>query len=58
MALDLSFQRSNSRLILLHEHHDAMYNGHVGESKTWKRLRVNYQWPDMQGSIKSYFKIL
>ena len=28
------FQRSNIRYFLLHEHHDAMYNDHVGVAKT------------------------
>ena len=38
MVLDVSFQGSNIRFFLLHEHHDAMYSGHVEVSKTWKRV--------------------
>ena len=53
---DVSFQESNIRSFLLHEFHDAMYSGHVGVTKTYKRMRVNFWWPEMQGSIRSYIK--
>ena len=51
---DVSFQGSNIRSFLLREFHDAMYSGHVGVTKTYKRVRVNFWWPEMQGSIRSY----
>ena len=53
---DVSFQGSNIRSFLLREYHDAMYSGHVGVTKTYKRVRVNFWWPEMQGSIRSYIK--
>ena len=39
---DVSFQGSNIRSFLLREYHDAMYSGHVGVTKTYKRVRVNF----------------
>ena len=33
-----------------------MYNGHVGVTKTWKRVQVNLWWPMMQGSLRIYTK--
>ena len=52
---DVSFQGSNLRSFLLQQH-DSMYSGHVGVTKTYKRVQVNFWWPKMQGSIKSYIK--
>ena len=34
----VSFQGSNIMSFVLHEHHDAMYNGHIGVTMTWKRM--------------------
>ena len=56
MVLDVSFQGSYIRSFLLREFHDAMYSSHVGVTKTYKRVRVNFWWPEMQGSIRSYIK--
>ena len=38
VVLDVSFQRSYIRSFLLHEHYDAMYNGHVWVIKIWNRV--------------------
>ena len=43
---------------LLREFHDAMYSGHVGVTKTYKRVQVNFWWPEMQGSIRSYINLV
>ena len=53
---DVSFQGSNIRSFLLREFYDAMYSSHVGVTKTYKRVRVTFWWPEMQGSIRSYIK--
>jgi hypothetical protein len=53
---DVSFQGSNIRSFLLREFHDVMYSGHVGVTKTYKRVRVNFWWHEMQGSIRNYIK--
>ena len=52
----LSFQGSIIRSFLLREFHDAMYSGHVRVTKTYKKVRVNFWWPEMQVFIKSYIK--
>ena len=38
VVLDVTFQGSNIKFFRLQEHQDAMYNGHVGVAKTWKRM--------------------
>ena len=53
---DVSFEELNNKSFLHQEYQDAMYNGHVGLTKTWKRLQINLWWYEMQGSIKSYIK--
>ena len=58
MVPDVSFQGSNLRSFLLQEHHDSTYSGHVGVTKTYKRVQVNFWWPEMQGSIKELYKSL
>jgi hypothetical protein len=54
--IHVSLQGLSIRYFLLHEHHDAMYNGHVGVTKTWKRVQVTFIWLEMQGSIMSSIK--
>ena len=56
MVPDVSFQGSNIRSFLLREFHDAMFSGHVGVTQTYKRVRVKFWWPEMQGYITSYIK--
>ena len=53
---DVSFHGSNTRLLLLCEYHEVMYSGHVGVTKTYEKVRVNFWWHEMQGSIRSYLK--
>ena len=39
MVLNVSFQGLKFRFFSLEEHYDAMYSGHVGITKTWKRCK-------------------
>jgi hypothetical protein len=47
---------STLRAELLHDAHDSIISGHLGENKTYNRLREHSYWPRMRCIIKDYIK--
>lgn len=47
-------QNSDTRLTLLHDHHDAPIAGHFGFKKTHDRIRRIAYWPNMAREIQQY----
>ena len=44
------------RTEILSENHDSVAGGHLGETKTYERVRENYYWPGMREDIRKYVK--
>jgi transposase InsO family protein len=45
---------SPDRNAILYECHDDPLAGHVGVFKTYKKIAVNYYWPNMYQTVKAY----
>lgn len=41
---------------ILHNHHNTPTGGHVGQHRLYQRVRQNYKWRDMKGSIAQFEK--
>ncbi len=38
----------------LYEHHDSLYSGHMGISKTLKKIQTRFWWPKMREDAQTY----
>lgn len=41
---------------IINEAHDSLVGGHKGVTKTYKRIRSRYQWPEMRNEIQDYIR--
>nr|XP_034195210.1 uncharacterized protein LOC117611386 [Osmia lignaria] len=44
------------QLQIIREAHDSLIGGHKGVTKTYKRIRAKYQWPEMHNEIRNYIR--
>jgi hypothetical protein len=44
----------STRLVLMHDSHDAIVSGHLGVAKTLDRLSRNFTWPSMHAQVTAY----
>jgi Integrase zinc binding domain len=44
----------STRLVLMHDSHDAIVSGHLGVAKTLDRLSRNFIWPSMYAQVTAY----
>jgi Integrase zinc binding domain len=44
----------STRLVLMHDHHDAIVSGHLGVAKTLDRLSRNFTWPSTFAQVTAY----
>lgn len=42
------------RTLLLEEHHDRTYCGHLGDHKTYINIKRNFWWPTLQHAVKRF----
>ena len=40
------------REYMLHEHHDSLYNGHMGISKILKKIQIHFLWQKMREDVQ------
>jgi Integrase zinc binding domain len=44
----------STRLVLMHDNHDAIVSGNLGVAKTLDRLSRNFTWPSMSAKVTAY----
>jgi RNase H-like domain found in reverse transcriptase/Integrase zinc binding domain len=44
----------STRLVLMHDSHDAIVSGNLGVAKTLDRLSRNFTWPSMHAQVTAY----